>query len=144
MKYPAVILVVGSLLVAIAWIAACLKWIPFDMEQMSTLFTGLGFVGVIAAFLHERQQAAEADREHLQLLAAMRSQSKNICHGARVNAMAATLNWSREELAHINLVNVDMTTGSGATQARRLDSLRSNIRQLEEQLEKASTITELF
>jgi hypothetical protein len=139
MKSPLRILLLGSLFVAASWLTACLKWIPINMEQMNTLFTGFGFVGLVAAFLHERQQAADAESEHVQLLAAMRSQSKNICHGARVSALAASLKWTQAELDKFNVGGLL----SKNVEERRND-LRTRVRVIGVQLEKASEITELL
>jgi hypothetical protein len=42
---------------------------------LNTLFTGLAFVGLVAAFWHEREQATGRDVEQAQLLAAMKDQA---------------------------------------------------------------------
>ena len=66
---------IGSLFVIAVF--ALIKWRGLlTAEEMSALLTGLGFVGVIAAFRHEREKSSDDEKAHRELIAAMALQTK--------------------------------------------------------------------
>lgn len=70
---PLVVGAVGGLFVVLSWAFTVVNAsTPFGTDQLEALFTGLGFVGVVAAFLHEREQADASESAHKQTLAEMR------------------------------------------------------------------------
>ena len=65
--------------------------LPFKPDEQAALFTGLGFVGVVAAFLHDRQRASESNVEHAELIAALKAQALASLEAARIHAASAKL-----------------------------------------------------
>ncbi len=99
-KRPINLLITVLLLgVVVSW---CITWRlkpPTDwFNALNTLFTGLGFVGVTAAFWHERQDAKERDREHRQLLTAMADQTKASVRAAKIQALVSEMKMLEDEL----------------------------------------------
>lgn len=58
---------------------------------LNTLFTGLAFVGVIAALWHDRDGAEDREREHDELLAAMKAQAAASAETTRITAIIARI-----------------------------------------------------
>jgi hypothetical protein len=83
--------IIGAAFVTVFWLLCFFEVLSISPDEQSALFTGLGFVGVVAAFLHERQQAAEGDVAHDELLSAMKAQAMAVIEAARINAAAEKL-----------------------------------------------------
>lgn len=95
---PKEVLTYGCSLVGLLWVAAVSNWIKVSMDQLNCLFTGLGFVGLIATFRHESDQAEGDEIEHRETLRVMRLQAEGAKitgdatqNAALVGALAAKL-----------------------------------------------------
>lgn len=90
------IFVVGSFAVMALWCLYAFFNYGHSLEQagqfgdkfgaLNTLFTGLASVGVVAALWHEREGAADREREHRELIAAMTEQANASQRAAEVQA----------------------------------------------------------
>lgn len=76
--FNSTILLLGGAFVILAWFVVffCGSQKEVSFEALGTLFTGLGFVGILATLAHERGQADAREKEHQQLLATMRMQTR--------------------------------------------------------------------
>ena len=72
-----IILIVGSVIVLASFIANrfLVKEAQLNAESLSAIYTGLGFVGLLATLWHERDEAKGAEKEHRDLLASMAKQT---------------------------------------------------------------------
>lgn len=109
------IIFIGTMGVLAVWFA----WMDFcpgiDLQSqgqfgdkfgaLNTLFTGLAFVGVIAALWHERDGAADREREHRELIDVSRAQIAVAAHTARVAAITARIEGYTQQLVqhHLNV-----------------------------------------
>lgn len=86
MKTPLFILILGVTFVFSLWLLANSGAIPgVKTDELEPLFTGLGFVGLLATFWHERAKSHEAEREHVAVLSEMR---RNTAMSTRANQIA--------------------------------------------------------
>lgn len=70
---PVLILAVGTLFVGAVWLLVVAGVFPaIRTDQLEPLFTGLGFIGLVATFWHERSKTADAEQEPADVLAEMR------------------------------------------------------------------------
>jgi len=80
-------------LLVVSGAIACLK-----AEQLESLFTGLGFVGLVATFWHERSKSEEAEHEHSEVLEEMRRNTAMSTQANRIAILTARLNALNESL----------------------------------------------
>jgi hypothetical protein len=117
------------------------KWGVFGDKfgALNCLFTGLAFAALLATFLQAREEASGRDTEQRELFKLMRAQNLTICHSARVMALSAALNHTREERGRIHSVG---TVGGPAEQ--RKNELDVKIARLARQLDEATETRELL
>ncbi len=83
---------------------------------LNTLFTGLAFVGVIAALWHERENADAREAEHKADMAEMREQTDAAYRSTRVTAIIASIEQTEKILG--NLHNWSTITGKNSLELR--------------------------
>lgn len=158
MRFPRtyILLVAVALMVFGGWYAALLNaGEKLTTETLEPLFTGLGFIAVLATLLYEQekvakrenqflQQFAQRDKEHHELLLKMQVQVKATCHAARIAALTASIENDRAELEKFHLVGVSTTTGSGAMAAKRKAEIEGRLKANEHALRIAAEIAEFL
>lgn len=115
---PGRVAIFGCLLVLVLWALCVTGNLSLTMDDLSALFTGLGFVGVVAAFLHEREQSEDANLEHAELIRALQGQSKATLHAARIAALTARLEYVETRLRGFNITGG--TVGDAAERRREI------------------------
>ena len=100
------------------------------MDQLNVLFTGLGFAALVAAFMHEREQAEGADQEHAQLLSEMRRQVEATTEAAYLTAV----------VERINCYNWQIQMESGTSRGDMEVARKTLLTKLTTAAEKKSTI----
>jgi hypothetical protein len=80
---PARIFVVGALLVVGSFYINSKLQVDRQLsaDQLAAIYTGLGFVGLVATFRHEREQAVGQDRKHQELLSEMSAHVRATLYG---------------------------------------------------------------
>jgi len=142
---PKSIFIIGPLFVIFLWLFTML-W-PcgrFSTDTLEPLFTGLGFVAILATLVHERGQVAERDNEHRELLHKMQVQIKATCHAARIAALTASIANDRAELDKFHLSGVSLASGSGLMATKRREEIERRLRASGESLRKAAEISEFL
>lgn len=96
---PGLIFCSGGLIGIFSWLLAlndCLYGVT--VSQLEPLYTGLGFVGLVATFWHERDKSEEGNQQHDELLAAMTKQAEAstrlvevTLHQAKISALIARI-----------------------------------------------------
>ncbi len=84
---PSLVFYLGGLAVFSAWtllVSGALTGVSTD--QLECLFTGLGFVGLVAAFLHERKKSEDEDHDHAELLREMKAQAAALNRATKFQA----------------------------------------------------------
>jgi hypothetical protein len=89
MRYPKsiTILVLSFALVICLWLLAVSGWVCWlKVETLEPLFTGLALGGLIATVVRERENSAEQNAAHKELIATM---TKQVAVNARTTLIAA-------------------------------------------------------
>ena len=142
MKLPPSLIFIGGGLVAVcSWYAALSSNLyGITVQQLAPLYTGLGFVGLVATFWHERRKSEGAEQEHSEMMNALRSQNKTICHAARVYAISARI----DQLTNATKDGLKHRAGIGVNAEKRLKDMLTEKTLLEKTLKEACETTELF
>ena len=88
---PAKVFTLSAAVVLFLWVIAQNGWLAVSPDNLSALFTGLGFAGLIATFLHEREQAIDSEEESEKLLDALRETAEALNRSAKEQARARYL-----------------------------------------------------
>jgi hypothetical protein len=81
-------------------------------EHLEPLFTGLGFVAILATLIHERSKTVAAEREHAEVLAEMRRNTEMSTQANRIAVIVARISYLTARIDEAN--QSGMTRGLSA------------------------------
>ena len=88
---PGKIFVLASLIVGLSFYinSELPEAIQLKADQLGAIYTGLGIAGLVAPYWHQREESEESNREHIEVLGAMKKQSEIAAYNAKLSATIA-------------------------------------------------------